>query len=177
MEQSRLATLAFLSRLPEEALVRPRTQGQWSIKDVLAHIAAWEEEGARRLELIAREGGHRIHFYNDAREVDRFNARVVSATRRTTLSVLLRRLVRARRRLTVSLKRLPARSLRDPSHEFPVVDWLPEFAWTHEQSHLQEIRAWWQAQTAAKPVDHRRARRVGRRSRMGHHNRQQSRGV
>jgi hypothetical protein len=169
MEQSRHATLAFLSRLPDEALVRPRTQGQWSIKDVLTHIAAWEEEGTRRLELIARGRGHGIHFYNDPHEIDRFNARVIAASRRTQLHVLLRRLARTRDRLTGALTRLPRRALRDPSHEYAVVEWLPEFAWTHEQAHLREIMIWWRkersAAKAARAVRLRRRRPRGRASR------------
>ena len=54
MERSRLATLSFLSRLPEAEILRRRTQGAWSIKDILAHCVAWEAEGARRLQMIAR---------------------------------------------------------------------------------------------------------------------------
>jgi hypothetical protein len=155
MEQSRRATLAVLARLPEGEIARPRTQGRWSIKDLLAHVAAWEEEGAYRLELIARGRGTRIHFYHDPREIDRFNARVVSAARQTPFPRLLRRLARTRDRLTSALNRLPPRALRDPSHEIPVIGWLPEFAWTHEQGHLREIKAWWRAR------DHRRRRSAG----------------
>jgi hypothetical protein len=48
-----------------------------------------------------------------------------------------------RRRLIGALNRLPSRALRHPSDEIPVVGWLPEFAWTHEQGHLREIKGWW----------------------------------
>lgn len=143
MEASRRATLAFLAQLPEREIVRPRAQGTWSVKDVLAHIAAWEEEGVHRLALIARRQGHRIHFYDDMREVNRFNSRAVAAVRSMRLSTLLSRAARVRRRLIEALRRLPPHALRDPSHEVPVTGWLPAFAWTHEQNHLREIRARW----------------------------------
>lgn len=143
MERSRRRTLSFLSKLPEREILRPRTQGQWSVRDVLAHIAAWEEEGVHRLELIARGRGDRIRFYDDMREVNRFNARAVVAAWSIPVPALLRRLARQRRRLIDALRRFPPRALRDPLHEVPVVGWLPEFAWTHEQSHLREINAWW----------------------------------
>jgi hypothetical protein len=132
-----------------DEILRPRTQGQWSIKDVLAHLAAWEEEAVLRLRLIARGRGDRIHFYNDSRETEQFNARAVAAARATRLAALLRRLVRARRQLIDALDRVPPEALRDASHEYPVVHWLPEFAWTHERSHLDEIRAWWRPRRAA----------------------------
>lgn len=143
MELSRRATLAFLSRLPEQGILRPRTQGKWSVRDVLAHIAAWEEEGVQRLALIARGRGHRIHFYDDMREVDRFNARAVARGRAMPLPALFRRLAGVRRRLVAALRGLPPPALRDPRHEVPVVGWLPAFAWVHEQRHLREIRGWW----------------------------------
>ncbi len=123
----------------------------WSVKDVLAHIAAWEDEGTKRLALITRGRAGRVHFYDDMREADRFNARVVAAARRTSLAAMRRRLARARKALVAALRRLPSEVLHDPSHRYPVAGWLPEFAWTHEQGHLAEIKAWWR---------HARARRT-----------------
>ena len=143
MERSRAATLAFLRRLPAEEIVRPQTQGQWSIQDVLAHIAAWEEEGTRRLALIARGHADRMIFYDDMPAVDRFNARAVVAAGAMPLPGLLRRLARVRQRLIAALRKLPLRALNDSSHELPVVVWLREFAWTHERAHRREIREWW----------------------------------
>ncbi|MGH7321446.1 MAG: DinB family protein [Candidatus Rokuibacteriota bacterium] len=151
MTRSRAATLALLARLPEDAIRRPRTQDAWSIADVLAHIAAWEEEGARRLDLIARGHGDRIHFYDTMPEADRFNARAVAAARRLRLPALLARLGRTRARLVAALRRLPPRALVDPTHDLPAVVWLREFAWTHEAAHRREIQAWWRAHRTERP--------------------------
>lgn len=146
MATTRKRTLALLARLPDEAIRRPRTQDAWSIKDVLAHIAAWEEEGTRRLRCIARGQIGRVHFYDDMAEADRFNAGAVAADRRRSLPATLKRLARVRADLVTALRRLPADALRDPAHRYPVVHWLPEFAWTHEEGHQREIRAWWREQ-------------------------------
>jgi uncharacterized damage-inducible protein DinB len=143
MTRSRAATLALLAQLPREALEQPRTQDAWSIRDVLAHVAAWEEDGTRRLALIARGRADRIVWYEATPEVDRFNARVVRAARRTPWPRLLARLARARAGLVRALRRLPPPALHDPSHGKPVTAWLKEYAWTHEQEHRGEIRAWW----------------------------------
>ena len=152
--RSRAATLSLLARIPVEAILRPRTLGGWSIQDVLAHIAAWEEEGARRLALIARGRGDRIVWYDTMAEVDRFNARAVRAARRMSLAATLRRLARSRVALVRALRRLPPRALADPAHDLPVTRWLREFAWTHETDHRQEIREWWRGQRAGRrPAD------------------------
>jgi len=143
MERSRAATLRLFARLPDRVIREPRAQGEWSLRDVFAHFAAWEEEGARRLELILRGRGDRIHFFDDMREADRFNARAVRRARRWSWPALLRRAARVRARLIKTLRRLPPAALRDPSQRYPVTAWFPEFAWTHEQQHLARIRAWW----------------------------------
>jgi len=128
MDRSRAATLRLLARIPGDAMLRPRTQGDWSIKDVLAHIAAWEEEGRRRLALIARGRGDRIVWYETMAEVDRFNARAVKAARRVSLAATLRRLARARNALASGLKRLPPRALAEPSDDGQVVAGVRERA-------------------------------------------------
>ncbi len=143
MERSRAASLRFFQRLPERSILESRTQGQWSVKDTFAHIVAWEEEGARRLELIRRGRDDHIHFFDDMAEADRFNARVVRQARRWSWAELLRRAGRVRASLVRALLRLPPAALDDPSHRYPVPAWLPEFAWTHEADHLARIRAWW----------------------------------
>jgi len=149
MTRSRDATLRLLDGVPERELLRPRTQGRWSIKDVLAHIAAWEEEAVRRFALIARGRGERIFFYDaDPLAVERFNARAVAAARHLSLGGVLRRLARVRQRLIERLRRLPPASLRDPGHKYPVGAWLPEYAWTHERQHRRRLRGWWRDRRA-----------------------------
>ncbi|MBI3455927.1 MAG: DinB family protein [Candidatus Rokubacteria bacterium] len=148
MGRSRAATLRLLARMPEEVLRRPRTQGEWSIKDVLTHIAGWEEEGTRRLKLIARGRGDRVVWYETMADADRFNARAVRAGRRLGPRALLRRLARARADLVRALSRVPPWALGDPGAGLPVTVWLREFAWTHEGAHRQEIREWGRAQRA-----------------------------
>jgi hypothetical protein len=152
MTRSRKTTLRLIARLPERELLRPRTQGRWSVKDVLAHFAAWEEEAVRRFGLISRGRGGRIFFYDaDPKAVDRFNARAVTAARPLSLRGVLRRLTRVRQRLIERLRRLPPTSLRDPGHKYPVTAWLPEYAWTHERQHRRRLRGWWRDRQAGEP--------------------------
>jgi hypothetical protein len=43
-------------------------------------------------------------------------------------------------------RRLPTASLHDPSHAYPVTEWLTAPGWSHERDHLDEIKAWWRRQ-------------------------------
>ena len=145
----RRSTLAFVARLPESEIVRPRTQDRWSVKDVLGHLLACDEETVRRFRLMAQGHGDRIHWFESMADADRFNAQSVASTRRLGLSTVLRRMERARAELVRRFRRLPTESLRDPSHAYSVVEWLPAPGWSHERDHVSEIRAWWARQRAA----------------------------
>lgn len=142
---SRKSTLAFVARLPEREILRPRTLDRWSVKDVLAHLLSCDEETVRRLRLIARGQGRRIHWFEDMADADRFNARSVARARRLGLRTVLRRMARVRADLIDRLERLPTGALRDASHEYTVVEWLPAPGWSHEREHLSEVRAWWRS--------------------------------
>jgi hypothetical protein len=142
----RRSTLAFVARLPEREILRPRTQDQWSVKDVLGHLTSCDEETVRRFRLIARGRGDRIHWFESMADADRFNARTVARTRRLGLPALLRRMERAHADVIEWLERLPLQSLRDSSHAYTVMEWLPTPGWRHERDHLDEVRAWWRAQ-------------------------------
>ncbi len=148
LEAARRSTLALVASLPEGEIVRPRTLDRWSVKDVLAHLMACDEETVRRFKLIARGRGDRIFWFRSMADADRFNARTVGQARRLGLRAVLRRMARARAELVRRFRRLPAESLRDASHEYTVVSWLPTPGWTHERDHMREVRDWWRARRA-----------------------------
>jgi DinB family protein len=160
---SRDATLAFAARLPEPEILRPRTLDRWSVKDALAHLLACDEETVRRFRLIARGQGRRIHWFESMADADRFNARSVTRARHLGPRAVLGRIARARDDLIGRLERLPIAALDDPSHEYTVVQWLPEPGWSHVRDHLDEMKRWWRsrrAELAGRP----RARRATPRS-------------
>jgi hypothetical protein len=146
MTTSRRATLAFVARLPADDMLRPRTIGDWSVKDVLGHLLACDEETTKRFALIARGRGHRIHWFESMAYADRFNARTVARLRRVGLRAVLGRLRRTRTDMIRRFRRLPTASLHDPSHAYPVTEWLTAPGWSHERDHLDEIKAWWRRQ-------------------------------
>ncbi len=149
METSRAEMLRLVARLPEAEVLRPRTQDAWSIKDVLAHLLAGDEETLHRFQLVARGQANRIQWF-DLAYAHRFNARAVARGRRLSLKAMLGRMKRARARLIAGFRRLPDAALRDPAHDYTVVSWLPAPGWSHEREHAREIRDWWRAQRAVR---------------------------
>src|SRR5215510_11705568 len=141
----RRSMLAQVAAIPKDEVLRPRTLDQWSVKDVLGHLLSCDEETLRRLRLIERGRGDRIVWFESMTQADRFNARTVARTRRYGLAELLRRMARVRAELIERMRRLPTGAFRDPSHAYPLVEWFPVSGWSHELSHLSEVRHWWRA--------------------------------
>lgn len=156
---SRASTLAFVAKLPEREILRPRTQDRWSVKDVLGHLLSCDEETVRRLHLVARGQAARIHWFESMADADRFNARSVARARRLALRTVLRRMARVHADLIERLERLPTEALADPSHEYTLVQWLPAPGWSHEREHLGGIKTWWRSRRTP-----RAGRRPGRRA-------------
>jgi hypothetical protein len=142
MKATRAATLALVARIPESEILQPRTQGRWSVRDVLTHLLSCDEETIVRFRLIARGRAARIHWFESMADADRFNARSVTRLRRVGLGPLLRRMARAHAGLIASFQSLPVRSLHDPAHAYPVTEWLPAPGWSHEREHMADVRAW-----------------------------------
>jgi hypothetical protein len=69
----------ILMILSDADKVRPMLDG-WSVKDILAHIAAWLREGARALEALAR-GERAMPESLVGEDVDARNARLVEQWR------------------------------------------------------------------------------------------------
>lgn len=153
----RRSTLAFIARLPEPEIRRARTQDRWSVKDVLGHLLACDEETNRRLRLIERGHADRIQWFESMAYADRFNARSVARLRRLGLATLRRRMQRAHAELVERLERLPPEALADPSHEYTVVQWLPAPGWSHEREHLGGVREWWRTRQRVRRAPARRS--------------------
>ena len=76
IRETRANLQAVLDTLSNEQITTPNVQGEWSVKDMLAHISAWERLAMDRLDagFNNREPGYN-RIQNDA-DVDEFNASV-----------------------------------------------------------------------------------------------------
>jgi hypothetical protein len=140
MRASRTSTLKLLNQINARMMIKPATQGKWSIKDVFAHIVAWENEACKRLDLILSGHGDRIYYFNDMGVANRFNARAVSKFRTRPMNHLIREAADIRKALIERIKKLPAAEINNPKHDFTVAFWMPEFVVTHEGEHRDRIR-------------------------------------
>ena len=136
--QGRSELFVALEGLSEEEQTRVPVVGRWTVRDVLAHILAWEEVAVQRLELYAAGRASEIRWVRDE-EVDDINARLHQEKLGFSLAQLRERMEKIGRQLEDRLERLPT-GVAEGSE--PLAVWFPNCTYVHYQEHLEQITDW-----------------------------------
>ena len=91
--------------LSDEALLTPGVTGHWTVRDLLAHVATWEEEALNALPVIVQGG--RLPRYASQGGIDAFNAREQEHKREFPLQRLKQESEATHRRLLAYVQRAP----------------------------------------------------------------------
>jgi len=125
--------LALASRVPAERAEEPGVCGDWSVKELVAHMAAWDWEGERHFrELHADSGASQP--YN----VEAFNAAAVHERRGQTWEETLDELRRANMTFAASLASV---STGDREADPRYTSWLGAIV-GHYEEHTAQVRTW-----------------------------------
>ncbi len=147
VRQARAELLAALAGLSEEDMVRPGAAGIWSVKDILAHLVAWEAELVTalrgRLSRRAREAPHIVTID----DIDEWNAEQYHMSARRPLSIILEDFHGVHKHLLQAIEELDEATLESPlrfewMEGEPLAYLVRENAVWHEQEHAEDIRAW-----------------------------------
>jgi uncharacterized protein (TIGR03083 family) len=115
--------------------------GEWSVKDIVAHIAAWEDEAANRLDLISGGRGDEVKYIEE-NEADAWNAQAVADRKGQAWAETLEGLSAGRERLLEAVLRLSDEQYVTPIGPLSVSQWLPRWTAEHEAMHAPEILRW-----------------------------------
>ncbi len=91
--------------LSDAQLLEHGVMGDWSVKDILAHVTIWEEEALKYLPLIIN--GEKPPRYTRYGGIDAFNEQMIEQRRDLALSDVLRQLDETHRRLIDYLQSVP----------------------------------------------------------------------
>lgn len=156
-EAARQELSRALEDIPPDVL-RTRAIGEWSVADVLAHLAGAQSGYAEALECIARGEPPRITDYGPAGPPDGWNHRVVAAARERTHEELLERLAAAAERHVRAIRTVPPDIYAAPEPGFPnQFSRAPNHAQhyadsaRHERQHVQAVAAWRRVGSDAAP--------------------------
>jgi hypothetical protein len=131
-------TIAFM---PDEQLVGAPVLGEWTAKDVLGHVAAWEAEMTRGIEQFLR--GERPALL-DIADCDAWNAEQAGVRRERTLDDVKREMVDTRRRLLDLVAQLPNDAFHRPGpapDRRPFVPLMLNGVADHDRQHWANLMA------------------------------------
>lgn len=138
LEKSWIALKQSYAGLSDSELLEPGVAGDWSIKDILAHVATWEAEALKHLPEILN--GIVPQRYSVAYGgIDAFNAQMAERNRRLSLDDTRRLLNETHERLIKYIERAPEEQLM---RETRFRRRLRLDTYGHVQKHARAIAAW-----------------------------------
>jgi hypothetical protein len=124
--------LALTSQVNAARADEPGVCGHWSVKEMVAHMAAWDWEGERHFREL-HAGGE-----NQPYDVESFNAAAVEERREQTWEETLDELRRANMTFAASLATVSA---GDREADSRYASWLRAIV-GHYEEHTTQIRTW-----------------------------------
>ncbi len=136
-----------LAGVSEEDLLRPNAVEKWSIKDLLAHIAAWDEEILRVVQAFAMQSEPRYTYsISERNDFAVWNAEQVETRKDRTLPQIRTEFDNARRDLIQVIEGVTDQVLMRPKQTSwnqvrTGLELLDEMA-AHDLEHAKDIRSW-----------------------------------
>lgn len=134
---------ALLAKVDQARMSEPGIEGEWSLKDIIAHIAWYEREMVGILQTRALVGSSLWVLPNAER-----NAAIFDQNRDCSLSEVLSEAQRVHAELLQASHGLAEEDLIDPNRyrDMPA-DWNPwkvfaDNSYEHYAAHIPAIRAW-----------------------------------
>jgi hypothetical protein len=137
---------ALLAEIGEEHMTQPGVAGEWSIKDVVAHLTAWRRRTVGRFQAALRhEPSPPPPWPSQLQTDDEINAWFYAADRDRSLADVLNESRDVFQQLVETLAAFPEADLQDPTR-FPWLEGEPLsgaafFGHFHDE-HEPDMRAW-----------------------------------
>lgn len=120
---------ALAAGLPRSALTQPGAAGDWSVKDVWAHLAGWMKKGRSIMPMLL--AGEKIPA-----NIQSFNEEQYTKNRKLTLADARQRLERERKQILILLKKIPEEQLLTDDH---VYAWASFTTYNHYDEHFPAL--------------------------------------
>ena len=137
LEKAWVAIRESYAGLSESQMTEPGVTGNWSVKDILAHVTTWEEEALKYLPLIITGG--KPPRYIQYGGIDAFNAQMTEQKRGLALSDILKQLDETHRRLLDYIRKVPEEHF---TRETRFRHRLRLDTYSHYPLHARAIREW-----------------------------------
>lgn len=129
---------ASFAGMSEAQMTTPGVTGDWSVKDILAHVTTWEEEALRMMPVIL-ENKTPPRYVDQYGGLNAFNAQMSAQKRDLPLAEVLAQLDATHRRLIEYVQRAPDDQI---TRETRFRRRLRLDTYSHYPEHARAIRAW-----------------------------------
>jgi hypothetical protein len=128
-------------------MLRPGVIGLWSVKDILAHLCAWESELVTALSTLSKQMPEIMKI----EDINEWNEEQYHLNAPRPLDVVLEDFQGVHRHLRQAVQSLDEKTLNDVRafrwmEGEPLAYLVASNASWHEQEHAEQIQAWRQAQ-------------------------------
>ena len=150
LEESREKFMEAIEGLSEEDMLRPEMAGEWTLKDLLAHLTMWEAELVKLLWQV-HQGIKPTSIQFSNVEVDQQNAHWYQQNKDRPLEQVLSDFHGVRPQTMRRVESFLDRDLNNPKRYdwldgTPLWQWIATDTFEHEAEHTAQVQAWRQAQ-------------------------------
>ena len=145
MEDARERLLASFEGLSDEEMVLPGVCGEWSVRDVLAHVAAWDRANSEAFGMMLK--GERPTLLDlDDEETDAFNAEHHEQTKDASIEEVVKELDASREEMLGVLRKIDNAALFAPApgdeHADLSIASCISVQIAHDNEHAEMIEDW-----------------------------------
>ncbi|GAC1630832.1 MAG: hypothetical protein NVS4B7_19200 [Ktedonobacteraceae bacterium] len=138
---------SVLAPLNEAQMTTPGVNGEWSIKDILAHIVAWQRQTIDRLQAAARHRQPSLTPVANEQAMDALNVQFYQENKDRPLSAVLADLSATHMHMLAAVEVLTDEDLDDP-YKFawrggePLWQNVAGNTYEHIDEHIEPIQQW-----------------------------------
>ena len=144
LDEARQTLLTALRALPEETILRPKTIGEWSVKDVAGHIFVWENRLLTMAQKILWGDGDKVDWIRSKEDLHEWNAQQQTRLNEWTWSDVIRELALQREETDWNLTFLSDEQMKEHytanGRKMTIADMFLGIA-EHDREHLAAIEA------------------------------------
>jgi hypothetical protein len=138
---------ALLATLNTSQLTTPGVNGDWSIKDILAHLVSWQKRTLAYLDAAARQGKPDIECISSDAEMDNLNARFYAGNKSRPLADVMTDFKNTYAQVVAAVEALSADDLIEPNrftwlNGDPLWEQVAGNTYEHIDEHIGSIQAW-----------------------------------
>jgi hypothetical protein len=147
MKTTRAGWEALLTEAGEERMTVAGATGDWSVKDIIAHLTAWENQTAARLSAVRQGSTPRAAPWPPNLSEEEENAWIYEANRKRSLRDVLDESRRVHDEVMRQLQSVTDEELNEPGRFSwldgnKLVEYIPGNTYEHYQEHGELIRKW-----------------------------------